>query len=160
MCTFFAFSCKFNWFLQVFKSNFLWRPRNWRRNQKIKQEMICSTKIFFIWTKNIYKFSNVLLVKTRRKQWWNTKKEFLFCFFRFAWALPHMSSTKFREYLHDILIRMFKMSGTKCWKFRSRIQSKTQQPQKRFHQEVQYTILTYMRNLYLQNTLIKQIWTN
>ena len=33
---------------------------------------------------------------------------------------------------------MFKMSVTICWEIRNRIQYKTQQPQKRCHQEGQY----------------------
>ena len=56
-----------------------------------------------------------------------------------------------------------------CFKIRNRIQCKAQLPQKRCHQEGQYTSIKsfghrqhyrYMRNLYLQNNLIKQIWTN
>ena len=53
--------------------------------------------------------------------------------------LPDISPTKLQEQLHQILTRMFKMSLTICWEIRNQIQYKTQQPQKRLHQEGQYT---------------------
>ena len=65
-----------------------------------------------------------------------------------------------RSSYYYILIKMFKISVTICWKIRNRIQYKTQQPQKRCHQEGQYTnhqiistlkdtYLIYMQNVYL-----------
>ena len=55
-------------------------------------------------------------------------------------------STKLQEQLHDIVIRMFKISVTKCWEIINRIQKETQQPQKRCHQKRQYTSIKPFRH--------------